>query len=284
VRILSSGRHLFLFLPHRLETSDHWEGLIKDDCRAGRLGAERASAQKKDIYISGSKRCWSVCETQIELRGLRSPVPEPSLFPMQSSTSRPDQSYISLGERRGKSDLARFSLDLSWARAVSDSARSRAYPSPPMSGSPPLPPRRNLDSSDRGHGSYVSSGQDVYRGMQAPSQMEPSEPSRVPPIQGYPPNPAPPAMYAYRAENMPPGQLHYQQPLPQMSAQQSQQSQQPPSHLPYAPLPPQAPAPFSAPDRPPIREGPDFSSPKQQRKTKGHVASACVPCKKAHLR
>lgn len=25
-------------------------------------------------------------------------------------------------------------------------------------------------------------------------------------------------------------------------------------------------------------------SPKPQRKTKGHVASACVPCKRAHLR
>jgi hypothetical protein len=32
------------------------------------------------------------------------------------------------------------------------------------------------------------------------------------------------------------------------------------------------------------REGPTQSSPKLQRKTKGHVASACVPCKRAHLR
>ncbi|GJC78914.1 hypothetical protein ColLi_01752 [Colletotrichum liriopes] len=27
-----------------------------------------------------------------------------------------------------------------------------------------------------------------------------------------------------------------------------------------------------------------YTSPKTQRKTKGHVASACVPCKRAHLR
>merc|ERR1712000_322120 len=42
--------------------------------------------------------------------------------------------------------------------------------------------------------------------------------------------------------------------------------------------------PFSAPERAPIREPADFQSPKSQRKAKGHVASACVPCKRAHLR
>ncbi|KAG4424685.1 hypothetical protein IFR04_002218 [Cadophora malorum] len=52
----------------------------------------------------------------------------------------------------------------------------------------------------------------------------------------------------------------------------------------YQPHPQQMPQPFSAPERAPIREPADFQSPKQQRKTKGHVASACVPCKRAHLR
>jgi len=50
-------------------------------------------------------------------------------------------------------------------------------------------------------------------------------------------------------------------------------------------LPPQPPAPYSMPDRPAIREAPDFSSSQQQqRRIKGSVASACVPCKRAHLR
>ena len=188
---------------------------------------------------------------------------------MQSSTYRRDNSYISLGERRGKSDLARFSLDLSWARAVSDSARLRAYPSPPMSGSPPLPPRRNPESSDRGHGSYGSTGQDVFRGNQI-SQAELVEQSREPPLRAYQ-DPLPPASYgSYRMEDIP-QQLQYQTQRQQMPQQQ---------HLVY---PQQPPPPFSAPDRPPMGESSEYS-PKAQRKTKGHVASACVPCKRAHLR
>jgi hypothetical protein len=197
---------------------------------------------------------------------------------MQSSTAYRDTSYISLGERRGKSDLARFSLDLSWGRAVSDSARIRAYPSPPMSGSPPLPPRRNPEASDRGHGSYGSGGQGVFQGTQPPplEQQQHSE-HRGPPLR-YTPDSGPPAPYSsYRVDTMQPAQLHFQPPPSQLPPQQQTQ------HHSYQPHPPQ-PAPFSTPDRPPIREAPEFSSPKQQRKTKGHVASACVPCKRAHLR
>jgi len=191
---------------------------------------------------------------------------------MQSSTYRRDHSYISLGERRGKSDLARFSLDLSWTRAVSDGAHSRAYPSPPMSGSPPLPPRRNPDSSDRGHGSYGSTGQDVFRGTQT-SQPEHPERSRAPPLRAYPEAPSQ-APYQYRLEDISPRGQYQSQP-PQMLPQQPQQQ-----HT-YAPVTtPQ----FSTSERPSIGEAPEFSSPKAQRKTKGHVASACVPCKRAHLR
>jgi hypothetical protein len=36
--------------------------------------------------------------------------------------------------------------------------------------------------------------------------------------------------------------------------------------------------------QPPAAESPAQTSPKSQRKAKGHVASACVPCKRAHLR
>ncbi len=196
---------------------------------------------------------------------------------MQSLTYRSDHSNTSLGKRRGIIDLARFSLDLSWTRAVSDSARARAYPSPPMSGSPPLPPRRNPES-DRGHGSYGPSGQDVFRGTQI-TQMENVE-QRGPPLRGYPPGPMAQSPYAsqYRPEDMTPAQQQYPQQRAPIPSPPQQQHQGYASHLPHAS------APFSTPDRQPMREGPEFSSPKQQRKTKGHVASACVPCKRAHLR
>ncbi|CZT45328.1 uncharacterized protein RSE6_05628 [Rhynchosporium secalis] len=199
---------------------------------------------------------------------------------MQSPTPRRDNSDLSLGERRGKSDLARFSLDLSWARAASDSARSRAYPSPPMSGSPPLPPRRNPDSSDRGHGVYGSGGQDVYRGMPAP--MEHME-QRGQAVRSYMPEHVPSMSYPgqYRSNHMPVAPMQYQQTLPQLPLQQQQHHHQ--MHG-FPPHPQQITQPFSVPDRPLIREPAEFHSPKQQRKTKGHVASACVPCKRAHLR
>ncbi|KAK1256111.1 hypothetical protein MKX07_008370 [Trichoderma sp. CBMAI-0711] len=41
---------------------------------------------------------------------------------------------------------------------------------------------------------------------------------------------------------------------------------------------------YPVPDRPQAADSRPLTSPKTQRKTKGHVASACVPCKKAHLR
>ncbi|KAI9052830.1 hypothetical protein LZ554_003103 [Drepanopeziza brunnea f. sp. 'monogermtubi'] len=145
-----------------------------------------------------------------------------------------------------------------------------------MSGSPPLPPRRNLESSDRGHGSYGSGGQDVYRGLQTP-QMDHMEP-RGAPLRGYMPEQPPSMLYPvqYRPEQMGPTQAQYQQALPQVPPQPQQ-------HHGYAPHP-QALQPFPAPDGQPVMEAPGFESPKQQRKTKGHVASACVPCKRAHLR
>jgi hypothetical protein len=187
---------------------------------------------------------------------------------MQSSTYRHDNSYISLGERRGKPDLARFSLDLSWA--VSDSAHSRAYPSPPMSGSPPLPPRHNPDSSDRGHGSYGSAGQEVFRRVQG-TQPEHPEQGRGPILRAYQDLLPPTAYPSYRMEDIP-QQLQYQPQRTHMSQQQQ--------HHPYAQKPP---PPFPPPERPAMGESSN-SSPKAQRKTKSHVASACVPCKKAHLR
>ncbi|CAK7237380.1 hypothetical protein SBRCBS47491_009956 [Sporothrix bragantina] len=77
--------------------------------------------------------------------------------------SRLESSTSSLNQRRGHSDLARFSIDLTWARAESEEAiRAKAYPSPPMSGSPPLPPKPSHEAGERSHGSYQTS-HDVYQ-------------------------------------------------------------------------------------------------------------------------
>lgn len=47
---------------------------------------------------------------------------------------------------------------------------------------------------------------------------------------------------------------------------------------------PGAPSSYTSSVRPSVVENQPMTSPKSQRKTKGHVASACVPCKRAHLR
>ncbi|THV52589.1 hypothetical protein BGAL_0075g00350 [Botrytis galanthina] len=190
---------------------------------------------------------------------------------MQSPTNQVDHSIVPLGERRGKSDLARFSLDLSWARVVPDGAQSWAYPSPPMSGSPPLPGRHNLDSSDRGHGSYGSTG-NVFRDGRVSQQEHFNQMRGGVPLRNYQPEPQ--LSYPqYQMEDMS-AQYQYQQPRPQMA----------PHQHPHALYAAQQVAPYPALERQSIGEAPGYTSPKSQRKTKGHVASACVPCKRAHLR
>lgn len=200
-----------------------------------------------------------------------------SVISMQSSTYPGGNLYISLGERRGRSELAP-SLDLSWTRAASDCAYSRAYPSPPMSGSPPLPPRSNPEPSHRDLGSYASSLQDIIP-RQASSQQEYQERGMGPPLQPYTERLPQPSYPPYRPQDMTP-QFGFQQP--------QQQQQQHPQHQvaiqqPIQPIyTAQAALPYS-PER--TRMAPQVLSPsKAQRKTKGHVASACVPCKRAHLR
>ncbi|KAG9248129.1 hypothetical protein BJ878DRAFT_476749 [Calycina marina] len=194
------------------------------------------------------------------------------------SRYRPDISNISLGERRRNSDLARFSLDLDWAREVPDTAPSRVYPSPPMSGSPPIPPRHNADSGDRGHGLY-GPVHDVYRG----SQLSQSDPGRS---QG-------PSIRTYQEPSLQPSSFPSYRPAETESQRQYQATNFPmtpgplQAQLPQQPIHsyhPQSTAPFGTPERPPNRDTSEFSSSKVARKTKGHVASACVSCKRAHLR
>lgn len=216
---------------------------------------------------------------------------------MQPLIYRHDNLQIPLGERRKKSDLGRFSLDLTWAKDVPDTARSKAYPSPPMSGSPPLPLRLNLDSNtERGHVTHLSSSSSSggwpgsYRGLPTP-HLENLEQRSIPQRSFSSLPEAVNFSSPYRPEQMLP--LHVLQNSMQHSLSQFNQPHQ--QSLPD--FSPHHSQPFNAlrqsiyssanttrPPPPPVRGQLDFTSPKQQRKTKGHVASACVPCKKAHLR
>ncbi|KAK1979934.1 hypothetical protein LZ30DRAFT_595786 [Colletotrichum cereale] len=232
---------------------------------------------------------------------------------MQDITSDCDTSSTSLGQRRGISDLARFALDLTWAtptRAESEtSARPRAYPSPPMSGSPPpLPPKANPEAGDRGQlrGSYPSttSPQDAYRRGPPPTTTIHQGDLRGPPLPPHQSQPPPPQPRTYHAEQQ--DRMPYAYPRPDdrlrntpsgyahLASQALQQ--RPPPYMQMSGPPPPPPPP------PPQPTGPHqhgyattmsqtsqdnnapYTSPKTHRKTKGHVASACVPCKRAHLR
>jgi hypothetical protein len=200
---------------------------------------------------------------------------------MKLQVYHPTPSPIPFGTRRAKLDLARFSLDLSWARGVSDSARTRAYPSPPMSGSPSQPPRHKNEFDERGHGGFGAQAQTRLHAMQ-PSQADPRDAVRKPALGVYSQDPRMALQYSpYQPE----GGIHVDQP-------QYQHQQQPPPQLVAPPLPayqfshsPPLSNPYQMVERAPNTD-PRHSSttPKSSRKTKGHVASACVPCKRAHLR
>jgi hypothetical protein len=205
-----------------------------------------------------------------------------------------DNPLISLGQRRGISELARPFLDLTWAEKRAESATtapSGVYPSPPMSGSPPLPPKATQEAGDRSQaqGIYQTTRQeDVYRG--APAQSTQAEDARgqlpaatatlqPPSARAYPPLPPEPAErmgYYHR----PSDHVARGYPYPPPGGQPPPQQQQF-----YAPMTGQASQqayPISS--RPPTNEPIPLGSPKPSRKAKGHVASACVPCKKAHLK
>lgn len=196
-----------------------------------------------------------------------------------------DSASVPLGQRRGISDLAQIALDLAWVSesAEQDSfARYRAYPSPPMSGSPPLPSKQPQDAGDRGQapvGYSASSQTDTYWGNsnqqlptdhRGPANMQTTLPRLFQPG----PSDAPPFPYR-RTEEAVPRPVSYIQPggpsIPQSSG-----------YIP--PGIPGAPSSYTSSVRPSVVENQPMTSPKSQRKTKGHVASACVPCKRAHLR
>lgn len=214
---------------------------------------------------------------------------------MQAKSRTRETSSIPLGQRRGVSDLARFALDLTWAKQRAEpgtAARPRAYPSPPMSGSPPLPPNTTQEAGERAslYSSYpaAASLHDAYRGGSV------AAPQRI--IHGPPPHSS---RSLYQPE--PSERLAYSYPRPDeptpTSATYPPIAGQPMHHRPptYMPMtgPPSGPGPLPPPSQTfagsqatqsAVDDNASLTSPKSQRKTKGHVASACVPCKKAHLR
>lgn len=209
---------------------------------------------------------------------------------MQALLHPRDASLSPLGPRRSPSDLVRFAFDLPWPRADCDSAApgpAGDYPSPPMSGSPSLPPKVTQEADVRGQGLYQSAiGHDVYRSGPATTTSAQTDSRMLPglsaPLRPYQPEPLDRTPYSFpRPED------HMQRPMSSYTTQHNQIM----SQHPYLPAPPAIPTSGSMPGynpittRPPTQESQQsFASPKSQRKTKGHVASACVPCKKAHLR
>ncbi|KAH7124766.1 hypothetical protein EDB81DRAFT_912040 [Dactylonectria macrodidyma] len=175
-----------------------------------------------------------------------------------------DATPVPLGQRRGISDLA-IALDLGTQER-----------------SPPLPTRPFQGAGERGQapGGYLTGNpQDAYRGT--PNQQSPIDPrgrpNMPPSLPGLSQQKQQEAMpYPYRR---PEGTLTrlgpYVQPgVPGM-----------PQQLGYLPAGgPSAPEPYPVPSRPLVAENQQMTSPKSQGKTKVPVASACVPCKRTHLR
>lgn len=208
-------------------------------------------------------------------------------MPTQDYT--PDQTFVPLGHRRGISVLERFSLDLTRGRADTEcAAHTRAYPSPPMSGSPPLPPKPTQEAGDRSQGVYHATSHDIYRTNAAIPGVEYRVPlTQQPPLGPQSPaggiRPLPPvetqSPYVYRRPEDVMGRPLAFSHQPDHIAPQPQYSLPPVAAGSSQILPPQ----YAVSGHPQILENAPYTSPKS-RKPKGHVASACVPCKKAHLR
>jgi hypothetical protein len=225
--------------------------------------------------------------TTIERRGVptcRFEDAEPACHPVilhhVSSMTRSRQSGdhdTRLGQRRGILDLADIDLNLTWARVEPPSAALvENYPSPPMSGSPPPPlppPKKSREILDRSQGVFQDSASDVYRGLPATQgdvRLQATGPGATRP-------------FAAEASDRP----AYSFPVPESTGPRSLSFLPPQvpmlSQPTYAGLGPSLSG-YGAGSRASLPEVPGQESTKAQRKTKGHVASACVPCKRAHLR
>ncbi|EHK43189.1 hypothetical protein TRIATDRAFT_34761 [Trichoderma atroviride IMI 206040] len=188
------------------------------------------------------------------------------------------------GHRQAYPDPTRSAFDVNWTRKEAyqeeSAVRSRAYPSPPMSGSPPLPLRPAQEAGSRGSevpGYYTASR--VLDGLRGgPAQLSPGnlreQASSL--ARPYAQEPAMRSPYAYprpeESGRIIPYVSQHHHGMPQAISQTAYPTSTPSNSEGYP-----------VPDRPQTEPQP-YTSPKSQRKAKGHVASACVPCKKAHLR
>jgi hypothetical protein len=209
---------------------------------------------------------------------------------MQAIGLRGDDSWTSFGGHRGTAGPARFGLDLTRAKADSEGAAGPgSYPSPPMSGSPPLPPKPSNEVAEPSSGTaYRTTAQGVYSGIPATQSEERTQTAVAGGPRPFLPQVTERALYPFppRLEGSATRPLHYPQQLGQAVAQPAAYLQPGPGTRPApghpGPLP--APQPYPATTHHHISDPLQHAPPKSQRKTKGHVASACVPCKKAHLR
>ncbi|KAL6829871.1 hypothetical protein V8C40DRAFT_171519 [Trichoderma camerunense] len=189
------------------------------------------------------------------------------------------------GPPQAYSNSARCAFDFNWSRKEllpeESAVRSRAYPSPPMSGSPPLPLRSAHEAGGRGEAPTFYATSRLIDGLRGgPTQSSPANiREQISPIitRPYPQEPTTRSPYSYprpdesgRIVPYPPQHHHG---MPQGVSQ-----------APYLNSASSNSEAYPVPDRSQAVESQPFTSPKSQRKTKGHVASACVPCKKAHLR
>lgn len=178
--------------------------------------------------------------------------------------------------------------DLGWDSKREDSeraARVRAYPTPPMSGSPPLPPRVAHEANEYGEGPSRHPGaliQDVYRDRAAQLQHPDSQRRLPPPLAGPLVYQREPQRVPYAAPRHPGEALQQAPPYPPQESHMSRPDLY--QHQYVATAGPSSEGSYAMASRGVAPENQSFTSPKSQRKAKGHVASACVPCKRAHLR
>lgn len=201
---------------------------------------------------------------------------------LRSSFSQPD-GYRELP------DLTTATLDPPGALERADTrALLRAYPSPPMSGSPPPSQKAPPDAGDLTQRQIGHLPPTPYHDALRGSSTRPSSDPRA--SQGQFPmhetyarlshhEPTERMAYSYQQQHPregPPRPLSFpSQGLPSLTQSQPfAPTTGAASHLGYVMA-----------NRPHAPESQSFAtSPKSQRKVKGHVASACVPCKRAHLR
>lgn len=191
------------------------------------------------------------------------------------------------GNRHGISNTLFHEGKFSWdtpKQRTDVTVRPGGYPSPPMSGSPPFEPARpaqDLSSSGSSphHSASATASQARWKLEQQSGGTAPHPRGLLPLSHTYPQETPRGPHIRRRSEHRLPPLLTYNTP-------ESVHSLHGTPRQPYvSPAPSITPQHSASQLRTAVPDpGTRVTSPRSQRKTKGHVASACVPCKKAHLR